>query len=98
MNTDAYDQSDEILAVIREYAAARAKDVARGAETPALAGLLVQKFGLGAAELSRCLGKFRMADRICMIVDEEVSKIDPDWRSHARERWNMRPADVQPAK
>ena len=35
--------SDEI----REYAAGRAKDVARGAETPWLAALLPQKYGHG---------------------------------------------------
>ncbi len=92
---------DEQLAVerlvsrVRQYAAGRANDVARGAETPRLAALLLQKFGRGVAEtVAEIYGSPRAADPIDTVVDEEVAKIDPLWREHDRERWAGRPADV----
>ncbi|TXI07686.1 MAG: hypothetical protein E6Q76_08210 [Rhizobium sp.] len=39
---------EKLIQQIKQYAAGRASDVARGAETPRLAALLVQKYGHGA--------------------------------------------------
>ncbi|HGY8638657.1 TPA: hypothetical protein ACNTT7_003556 [Escherichia coli] len=36
----------------------------------------------------------RSADPVMAVVDEEVSRIDPLWQEHNRERWAGRPADV----
>ncbi|ECY2643958.1 hypothetical protein F6863_19465 [Salmonella enterica] len=79
----------------RDYARQRAKDVARGAETPRLAALLVQKYGKGVVDaLAVVFDSPRAADPVMTVVDEEVSRIDPLWREHDRERWDGRPADV----
>ncbi|HBQ6954514.1 TPA: hypothetical protein L8O79_001759 [Klebsiella pneumoniae] len=71
------------------------KDVARGAETPRLAALLVQKYGKGVVDaLAVVFDSARSADPVMAVVDEEVSRIDPLWQEHNRERWAGRPADV----
>ncbi|WP_263356648.1 hypothetical protein [Acidicapsa ligni] len=76
---------------IRQYAEGRRKDVARGAETPELAALLVQKYGYGVLKGVRiALGRAISHD----VLDEEVAKIDPDWREHMHQRWAARPAEV----
>ncbi|CQB01776.1 TPA: hypothetical protein ACPY37_004246 [Escherichia coli] len=80
---------------VRDYARQRAKDVARGAETPRLAALLVQKYGRGVVDaLAVVFDSPRAAEPVMVVVDEEVSRIDPLWREHDRERWAGRPADV----
>lgn len=80
---------------VKDYAHARSKDVARGAETPRLAALLVQKYGRGVADaVAEIFGGPRAADLISKVVDDETAKIDPLWREHDRERWAGRPADV----
>ncbi len=90
------DQTLELLVrQIRDYAAARASDVARGAETPYLAALLVQKYGQGVADAAATIfDNARAADPVSLVVDEEVEKLDPDWRKHDQLRWAARPADV----
>ena len=79
-----------LQAQVRDYARQRAKDVARGAETPRLAALLVQKYGEGVVVFDSA----RSVDPVMSVVDEEVSRIDPLWQEHNRERWAGRPADV----
>lgn len=77
---------------IREYAAGRAKDVARGTETPWLAALLLQKYGLGllhGATIALGGSAFSAA-----VLDEETAKIDPEWREHNKQRWEARPAGI----
>lgn len=87
--------SENLILELREYASLRQRDVARGAESPRLAALLVQKFGLGLSKaVERIYGSPRAADPINSAVDVCVAQIDPNWREHARERWNGRPADV----
>lgn len=84
-----------LQAHVRDYARQRAKDVARGAETPRLAALLVQKYGKGVVDaLAVVFDSARSADPVMAVVDEEVSRIDPLWQEHNRERWAGRPADV----
>lgn len=84
-----------LQAQVRDYARQRAKDVARGAETPRLAALLVQKYGKGVVDaLAVVFVSARSVDPVMSVVDEEVSRIDPLWQEHNRERWAGRPADV----
>lgn len=86
---------ERLVRQVREYASGRASDVARGAETPRLAALLVQKYGRGVVDaVIAVFDSARAADPIASIVDDETAKIDPLWREHDRERWNGRPADV----
>lgn len=86
---------ERLVQQVKDYADGRATDVARGAETPRLAALLVQKYGLGMVHaVTTIFGTPRAADRIYKATDDETAKIDPRWREHAQERWNGRPADV----
>ncbi|WP_432263362.1 hypothetical protein [Cupriavidus sp. TMH.W2] len=83
-----------LSARLAEYASDRRKDVARGAETPALAGVLVQKFGYGLADAFRLVfpddrGSFGYPE-----VDAAVATVDPEWRSHQDTRWSARPAGL----
>ena len=80
---------------VREYAQARQQDVARGAERPCLAALLVQKYGRGIVDAVALLyDSPRVADPICRVIDEETAIIDPDWRENDRLRWAAKPADL----
>lgn len=80
---------------VKDYASGRAKDVARGAETPALAALLLQKYGTGVIDTASLIFESpRAADPIFQVLDKETAKIDPRWREHTKQRWSGRPADV----
>lgn len=80
---------------MKDYAKSRANDVARGAETPRLAALLLQKYGRGVVDaVAVMLDNPRAADPIGNILDEETSKIDPHFQEHDAERWAGRPADI----
>lgn len=84
-----------VLWRLRAYVDGRISDVARGAETPRLAALLVQKYGLGLADATAEFLEGRSgAGEIAKATDEAVHRIDPDWREHARLRWGLRPADI----
>lgn len=86
---------ERLVRKVKEYAAGRTKDVKRGAETPRLAALLVQKYGRGLCDATvEIFEDFRAADPISAAVDAETAKIDPLWREHNEERWAGRPADV----
>ncbi|RRJ54961.1 hypothetical protein EHV15_35930 [Paenibacillus oralis] len=90
---------DRLVLKVKEYADGRARDVARGAETPRLAALLLQKYGSGVIDtVSLILDTPRAADPISKILDEETARIDPQWREHDRERWLGRPADLTYSK
>jgi hypothetical protein len=80
---------------VQSYAKSRAGDVARGAETPQFAALLVRTYGRGIAEAAAtAFDNDRAADPIWRALDDETTKIDPEWRKHDQERWAARPADV----
>lgn len=86
---------ERLVLKVRDYAGSRAQDVARGAETPRLAALLLQKYGQGVMDaVATIYDSPRAADAISQALDEETARIDPDWREHNRERWAGRPADV----
>lgn len=86
---------ERLVQRVRDYASGRASDVVRGAETPRLAALLLQKYGLGVVDaVAVVFDTPRAADPISKVLDEETSKIDPRWREHNQERWAGHPADV----
>lgn len=71
--------------------------MARGAETPYLAALLVQHFGRGLAEaVTTIFDDNRAADPIGLVMDEVTDKLDPAWREHDKQRWAARPAGIVP--
>ncbi len=80
---------------VEEYAASKIGDVARGSETPRLAGLLMQKYGRGIVDaVTMIYDNPRIADPISHAVDKSTSEIDPAWREHDRERWTGFRSDV----
>ncbi len=92
---------DENLAVealsraLKNQANGRASDVERGAETPRLSALLLQKYGRGLIDAVQIIfDNRRAADPLSELLDAETAKIDPDWRDHDRDRWAGSPADV----
>lgn len=89
----------EQLAIrVKDYASVRTKSVARGAETPTLAALLLQQYALGIQDaVAIIFDENRVAldcFRSFVDVDDEIAKIDPQWREHGRERWKFSPADI----
>jgi hypothetical protein len=82
-----------MIAEIEHYAIGRKSDVARGAETPALASLMVEKFGYGLVKAADLLG---LADSSLLTagVDRLVVEIDPQYRKHQQCRWDSRPAGL----
>lgn len=86
---------ERLVQQVREYAEGRAKNVARQAETPRLAALLVQKYGRGMVDaVATIFDNPGATELISKTVDEQTAKIDPFWREHDRERWAGRPADL----
>lgn len=85
----------QLVQHVKDYADGRAKDLARGAETPRLAALLLQKYGRGLIDaVVTIFDNPRVADPISEALDDETAKIDPQWRKHNQQRWEGRPADV----
>jgi hypothetical protein len=80
-----------MIAEIEHYARGRKSDVARGAETAALASLMVEKFGYGLMKAADLLG---LADSslLTAAVDRLVVEIDPQYRKHQQYRRDSRPA------
>ncbi len=75
---------------IQSYAQGRQKDVERGAETPELAALLLEKYALGVTMALNVIGiDFDMAE-----VDRLITEIDPCHVENRKARWKMHPAGV----
>lgn len=86
---------ERLVREVQRYASGRSRDVERGAETPRLAALLLQKYGLGIIQaVSVIYESPRAADPILYALDSEIERIDPDWRENHRLRWAARPADI----
>lgn len=87
---------DRVLADLKSYAQSRKRDVARGAETPELAGLLVQKYGYGLAKALDLAAELadHPAPSLMGEVDKLVAEIDPDWRENQVRRFEARPASI----
>lgn len=79
-----------LLEEIRTAAQGRMADVARGAETPALAAALLDKFGWGISQAARAIG---LDERNLQgEIDMLVRRVDPDFDEHRRARWAAKPA------
>jgi hypothetical protein len=89
-------KNDEIKALIVEiqrYAENRRGDVARGAETPALAALMVEKFGEGIAKATQLLGMDGCGE-LGREIDRLVREVDPHYPTHLQYRFEARPAGL----
>lgn len=85
---------ERVLAELRRYAANRLKDVARGAETRELAGLLVEKYAYGLAKglaITRELAG-QPAPDLAREIESVVREVDPQAVEHRRHRWDAMPA------
>ena len=60
---------EHLVREVQRYASGRGRGVERGAETPRLAALLLQKYGLGESP--------RATDPILYALDAETKRIDP---------------------
>jgi hypothetical protein len=82
-----------LIADMNEYAKGRKSDVARGAETPALASLMVEKYGYGLAKAASILG---VADSNLLMaeIDRLVLEIDSEHSKHQQHRWQSKPAGL----
>jgi hypothetical protein len=82
-----------LIEAIQRYAGNRVNDVARGAETPALAALMVEKFGEGLMKAAYLLGVDH-GDDLKHEIDRLVREIDPQYPTHVQYRFEARPAGL----
>ncbi|WP_156894842.1 hypothetical protein [Janthinobacterium sp. 1_2014MBL_MicDiv] len=89
---------DNFLLLLRSelylYTESRKYEVARGAETPELPALLLQKYGYGLADSAIIVASLLECPKPDLVsdVDQLVTSIDPDWRAHQQRRFDARPA------
>jgi hypothetical protein len=83
---------ERLLEELRIYAGGRQSDVTRGAETPELAALLLEKFGLGMAAAAKAL-EFNFGD-LTREMDRLCVEIDPEFNASRQKRWAARPAGL----
>lgn len=74
----------------RSAAQGRLSDVQRGAETPAVAAALFDKFGAGLCCATHILGLD--SGTLQREVDALAREIDPDFDANRKARWEARPA------
>jgi hypothetical protein len=82
-----------MISEIEQYAVGRKSDIDRGAETPALASLMVEKYGYGLMKAADLLG-LADAQLLAATVDRLVVEIDPQFRKRQQYRWESRPAGL----
>ena len=87
------DDVGALIEEIRRYAGNRAQDVTRGAETPALAALMVEKFGEGLVKAGYLLG-LECSDELKHEIDRLVREIDVKYPTHLQYRFEARPAGL----
>ena len=92
-NTMTNRDIDALIEVLQLYAHHRLSDVARGADTPALAALMVEKFGEGIARATRVLG-VEGSDVLRREIDRLVREVDPHYPTHLQYRFEARPAGL----
>ncbi|MFC7633152.1 hypothetical protein ACFQVB_37010 [Paraburkholderia humisilvae] len=81
-----------LIEEIQTYADGRHSDVARGAETPALAALMVEKYGEGIAKTVRLFGADN--SHIEREIDRLFREIDPQYQRDRQYRFEARPAGL----
>ncbi len=85
------------LREIEEYANGRKSDIKRGAETPRLSVLMLEKFALGMAKGFQQVEDgetIAIANDIIALSDKLCLEIDPDFIQNRQARWGARPADL----
>lgn len=85
----------DVIADIRSYAQSRKRDVDRGAESPALAATLVEKYGEGLAKALAIVGVDSQVQRE---TDRLVREIDANFEANKAARWEARPAMLFPTE
>jgi len=99
-NTDAFERfKDKLLEELQSYAGSRRNDVVRGAETPELAALIVEKYAVGGmAAIKAAVEAFNVPmsvfDEYGRIADQICLEIDPKGAENRKARWAARPAGV----
>lgn len=83
---------DELLL----FAECRALDVVNGAETPALAGLQVQRYGAALARADLVISEqFSVPQTFLLVeVSRQVERIDPAYKRTQQYQWASRPAGL----
>lgn len=76
---------DKLVQEVINYASSRKKDIVRGVDTPRLAALLLQKYGVGVIDaVSILFDSPSVAVPIYQVLDEKTAKIDPQWQEHMK--------------
>lgn len=81
---------------IEKYANGRKKDIARGAETPRLAALMVEKYALGAIKALEIVAHSfdRAIPQLPKSLDAVILEICPEFRTETKARYEAKPADL----
>ena len=87
---------ERLIGELKSYADGRRASVARNAETAALAGLLVEKFGYALATAARIAAELLEVPAPDLIteVDRAVERIDPHAKANREKRRTARPAGI----
>ncbi|MDB5836462.1 MAG: hypothetical protein JWR14_6292 [Caballeronia sp.] len=78
---------------IERYASCRLLDVTRGAETPAFAAFMVEKFGEGLLKAANLL-QVEREDELKRAIGRLVKEIDAQYPTHLQYRFEARPAGL----
>lgn len=87
---------ERLLRELKSYADGRKASVARNAETEALAGLLLEKFGYGLATAARIAAELLdvPAPDLITEVERSVEQVDPRAKTNREKRRAARPAGI----
>ena len=106
METRTIEIDDQLIDLIKEalrdsildYAKGRKKDVARGLESEALAGLLIEKYGYGVNDAVKTLFDVMSLPGIDLTntVNAAQEDIDPNAKANRKLRFEARPATITP--
>jgi hypothetical protein len=87
---------ERLLGELKSYAEGRKAGVLRNAETEALAGLLLEKFGYGLATAARIAAELLdvPAPDLITEVERSVEQVDPRAKNNREKRRAARPAGI----
>lgn len=95
MSVDVKGAIPELEVLIQEFAQQRAIDVTAGRQTPRLAAAMLRKYGLGVCHAASTMSKSPAAGQLLSrTLDDELSKLNPDWKGDEMLYWDGRPADM----
>lgn len=86
------DALNRTMACIRDYANTRMQAVERGAETPAFAALLFEKYALGLIESAKIIGLVTSA--LSDYASQTIIGIDKDFSTNVQSRYLAKPAYI----